>query len=92
MGLIVGALVFASPDFLADIETVTKIHFPEEYASSGIKLDLMIPVFILKYLPHGLIGVLMVGIMSAAMSSSALPSTRFRRLRWKIFSTVEKTS
>jgi len=29
----------------------------------------MIPVFIMKYLPHGLIGILMVGILSAAMSS-----------------------
>ncbi len=34
-----------------------------------MKADLMMPVFILKYLPHGLIGLLMIGIMSAAMSS-----------------------
>ncbi len=29
----------------------------------------MIPVFIAKYLPHGFIGLLMVAILSAAMSS-----------------------
>ncbi|WP_438964780.1 sodium:solute symporter family transporter, partial [Winogradskyella sp.] len=34
-----------------------------------IKPDLMIPVFITNYLPNGLIGILMVGVMSAAMSS-----------------------
>lgn len=29
----------------------------------------MMPVFIINYLPHGMIGLLMIGIMSAAMSS-----------------------
>jgi Na+/proline symporter len=29
----------------------------------------MMPVFILNYLPHGMIGLLMIGILSAAMSS-----------------------
>jgi Na+/proline symporter len=29
----------------------------------------MLPVFIIKYLPHGLMGILIVGILSAAMSS-----------------------
>jgi SSS family transporter len=69
MGLVVGALALSTPDFMAEISQVTKTHFPEEFASAGIKPDLMIPVFILKYLPHGMIGILMVGIMSAAMSS-----------------------
>jgi hypothetical protein len=35
---------------------------------NGIKPDLMLPV-LLWYLPHGLIGILIVGILSAAMSS-----------------------
>ena len=69
MGLVLGALVYHSPDFLSEIQRVTSVHFPEEYAAGGVKADLMVPVFILKYLPHGVIGVLIVAILSAAMSS-----------------------
>ncbi len=69
MGLILGALVTLAPDFLQEIADTTQRHFPDEYAQNGIKADLMVPVFIIKYLPHGLIGILMVGILSAAMSS-----------------------
>ncbi len=69
MGLIIGGLIAVAPDFLQDIANTTQQHFPEEFAKNGLKPDLMLPVFILKYLPHGLIGVLMVGILSAAMSS-----------------------
>lgn len=69
MGLVIGALVMNSPEFLSNIQGLTEKHFPEEFAQSGIKADLMMPVFILNYLPHGLIGLLMIGIMSAAMSS-----------------------
>ena len=35
----------------------------------GKKADLMVPVFIIKYLPNGVIGILIVAIMSAAMST-----------------------
>jgi Na+/proline symporter len=69
MGLIIGSLVTLSPDFMADISSTTQKYFPADYASSGFKADLMIPVFIVRYLPHGFIGLLMVAIMSAAMSS-----------------------
>ncbi|NNK87918.1 MAG: sodium/solute symporter [Flavobacteriaceae bacterium] len=69
MGLIIGSLVTLAPDFLSEITGTTEKYFPEEFANSGIKPDLMIPVFITKYLPHGFIGLLMVAIMSAAMSS-----------------------
>ncbi|SHI40271.1 sodium:solute symporter family transporter [Algibacter luteus] len=69
MGLVIGGLVTLAPDFLQDIADTTQKYFPEEFAKNGIKADLMIPVFIMKYLPHGLIGILMVGILSAAMSS-----------------------
>ena len=69
MGLVVGTLAMSTSDFMNEVSLVTQNHFPEEYASSGIKPDLMIPLFILKYLPHGMIGILMIGIMSAAMSS-----------------------
>lgn len=69
MGLIIGYLVTNIPEFYESIKETTRIHYPGEYAKSGIKPDLMVPVFITNYLPNGLIGILMVGIMSAAMSS-----------------------
>ncbi|MDP5230293.1 MAG: sodium/solute symporter [Cellulophaga sp.] len=69
IGLIIGTLVMSAPDFLNDITLMTQKYFPEEYATSGAKADLMMPIFIIKYLPHGLIGLLMVGILSAAMST-----------------------
>lgn len=69
MGLIIGALVHLTPDFMNEIAAVTKQHYPEEFLKNGFKPDLMLPVFIMKYLPHGLIGILIVGILSAAMSS-----------------------
>ena len=69
MGLIIGGLVTLAPDFSQEIADTTQKYFPEEFAKNGSKADLMIPVFIMKYLPHGLIGILMVGILSAAMSS-----------------------
>ena len=55
MGLIVGTMVATSADFKALI--------PVD------KPDLMIPIFIKEYLPHGIIGILMIAILSAAMSS-----------------------
>lgn len=69
IGLIIGGLITLAPDFLNDVALTTQKHFPDEFAKNGLKPDLMIPVFIIKYLPHGLIGILMVGILSAAMSS-----------------------
>lgn len=69
MGLVIGGLVTLAPDFLTEIAETTQKHFPNQFAKNGIKADLMMPVFIMKYLPNGLIGVLMVGILSAAMSS-----------------------
>jgi Na+/proline symporter len=69
MGLFIGALLTVAPDFMADIGTATQKHFPADYTATGYKADLMIPVFITKYLPHGFIGILMVAILSAAMSS-----------------------
>ena len=69
MGLLIGTLVTVAPDFMAEIGVATQKHFPADYAATGYKADLMIPVFITKYLPHGFIGILMVAILSAAMSS-----------------------
>lgn len=69
LGLVLGGFILVAPDFVDELAVVTQRYFPAEYASSGIKPDLMVPVFIINYLPHGLIGILMVGILSAAMSS-----------------------
>ncbi len=55
MGLVIGTLVVKVPEFQKMI--------PAD------KPDLMIPIFIREYLPHGIIGILMVAIFSAAMSS-----------------------
>jgi len=55
MGLVVGTLVLTQTSFASAI--------PSD------KPDLMIPIFIRDYLPHGIIGILMVAILSAAMSS-----------------------
>jgi len=55
MGLVIGTFVMSQPDFLAKI--------PAD------KPDYMIPIFIRDYLPHGVIGILIVAIFSAAMSS-----------------------
>ncbi len=54
-GLILGTLVSLNGDFASKI--------PIE------KPDLMIPVFITNYLPHGVIGVIIVAIIAAAMSA-----------------------
>ncbi|MEL7118215.1 MAG: sodium:solute symporter [Bacteroidota bacterium] len=55
MGLIIGTLA------------ITQTGFMESIPSD--KPDLMIPIFIRDYLPHGVIGILLVAIFSAAMSS-----------------------
>ena len=54
-GLVIGTLVLTDSSFAAQI--------PEG------KSDMMMPVFIINYLPHGIIGLLIVAILSAAMSS-----------------------
>ncbi len=55
MGLVVGTFALITPEFISQI--------PAD------KPDLMIPVFIKDYLPNGIIGVLLIAIFSAAMSS-----------------------
>ena len=54
-GLIVGVAFFNDPELLAKI--------PPD------KPDYMMPIFIIEHLPHGVIGLLLVAIMAAAMSS-----------------------
>ncbi len=54
-GLVVGVVIANDPGLAAKI--------PAD------KPDYMMPIFILEHLPHGVIGLLLVAIMSAAMSS-----------------------
>jgi SSS family transporter len=54
MGLVVGAFMLTQPDMVREI---------------GAKPDKMLPMFMLHYLPHGMMGFVLVGILSAAMST-----------------------
>lgn len=54
-GLVIGTLATSSPEFLNKIPNSNP--------------DWMIPVFIVEYLPNGMIGLLVVAILAAAMSS-----------------------
>ena len=55
VGLVVGVAMMQSPESLARVP--------------GDRPDFMMPIFIVDYLPHGMIGLLIVAILSAAMSS-----------------------
>jgi len=65
MGLVLGTLIITDPSFSEAIATVFASHSDSIKSST----DLMVPVFITKYLPNGVIGILLVAIVSAAMSS-----------------------
>ncbi len=79
MGLLIGALVVSIPEYGAEITQKSVQYYSDYYGSEaagiakyeqlGDKVDLMVPVFITRFLPHGIIGLLIIAIMSAAMSS-----------------------
>ncbi|MEE9143152.1 MAG: sodium:solute symporter [Candidatus Binatia bacterium] len=75
MGIFVGAVV-ASPAFLERASQVIGSTPDAVTATLQRDPDRMVPLFILSYLPHGLIGFIFVAILSALMSSldSALNS------------------
>ena len=54
-GLVIGTLAMHTPEFMAQIPT----GHP----------DWLMPIFIINYLPNGLLGLLLVAILAAAMSS-----------------------
>ncbi len=66
MGLILGTLFFQDISFQ---ESLNEIYINNISSVEGKKADLMVPVFIITYLPNGIIGILIIAIMSAAMSS-----------------------
>lgn len=66
MGLVLGTLLIQDVSF----QELMDVVYQDNISSlEGKKADLMVPVFIIKYLPNGIIGILIVAIMSAAMSS-----------------------
>jgi SSS family solute:Na+ symporter len=75
MGVFIGAVV-AAPLFLQDAARVIGSSPDSISAALQRDPDRMVPMFILTYLPHGLIGFIFVAILSALMSSldSALNS------------------
>jgi len=60
LGLCLGAYALLHPDFVAGLP-VNEINEPN--------YNLAVPVFVVKHFPHGLIGLVMVGLFAAAMSS-----------------------
>ncbi|WP_375241333.1 sodium:solute symporter [Polaribacter sp.] len=66
MGLVLGTLLLQDASFQSLMDSVYQTNIG---SLEGKKADLMVPVFIIKYLPNGIIGILIVAIMSAAMSS-----------------------
>ncbi|TXE09607.1 sodium/solute symporter [Seonamhaeicola algicola] len=66
MGLVLGTLLLQDASFQSMMDSVYQSNIT---SLEGKKADLMVPVFIIKYLPNGIIGILIVAIMSAAMSS-----------------------
>ncbi|MGC6479211.1 MAG: sodium:solute symporter [Flavobacteriaceae bacterium] len=66
MGLALGTLFYSVGTFETALNEVYQANIN---SLAGKKADLLVPVFIIKYLPNGIIGILIVSIMSAAMSS-----------------------
>ncbi|WP_276168149.1 sodium:solute symporter [Zobellia alginiliquefaciens] len=66
MGLVLGTLLMQDLGFQEQMESVYQANIS---SLEGKKADLLVPVFIIKYLPNGIIGILIVAIMSAAMST-----------------------
>ena len=58
MGVCMGAYIVSSPEFLETLKTDT-----------GYNYNLAVPKFVLTQLPHGVIGLVIVALFSAAMSS-----------------------
>jgi len=61
VGVALTAFIVKNPDFLKTL--------PYKPGSNEINYNLAVPIFCLKYLPHGVIGFIMAALFSAAMSS-----------------------
>ncbi len=58
MGICIGAYIVENPGFLESLRT-----------ADGMEYNLAVPKFVLANLPHGIIGLVIVALFSAAMSS-----------------------
>ena len=60
LGICLGAYAMIAPDFLAGLPLND---------NGTANYNLAVPIFVLKHFPHGLMGLVMVGLVAAAMSS-----------------------
>jgi SSS family solute:Na+ symporter len=60
MGVCLGAYATVHPGFVAELPLTE---------NGTANYNLAVPIFVLKHFPHGLIGLVMVGLVAAAMSS-----------------------
>jgi SSS family transporter len=60
LGVCLGAYAMVHPEFVSGLP-------PNETGTANY--NLAVPIFVLKHFPHGLIGLVMVGLVAAAMSS-----------------------
>lgn len=68
MGVFVGA-IFASPDLLGQVATRLNMDIGTVTQTLQADPDRMVPMFVLSFLPPGLVGFIFIAIMSALMSS-----------------------
>ncbi|MFQ6092791.1 MAG: sodium/solute symporter [bacterium] len=68
MGVAVGA-IFVSPDFLGQV--ASKLHTDPTAVAETLRHnpDRMVPMFVLSFLPPGIVGLIFVAVLSALMSS-----------------------
>jgi SSS family solute:Na+ symporter len=68
MGVLIGA-VFTIPAYIGDIAAAMGSDAPAVTAVLGRDPDRMVPMFVLTFLPPGLVGFVLVAIVAALMSS-----------------------
>lgn len=64
MGVCIGAFIVVHPEFIESLRTVDTLTGEARY-----EYNLAVPRFVLSNLPHGIIGLVIVALFSAAMSS-----------------------
>jgi SSS family solute:Na+ symporter len=67
LGIAIGAFAVTNTDFLSTLPTREVI---ENGVSNTVpNFNAAVPIFVLSYLPHGVIGLIIIGLFAAAMSS-----------------------
>ncbi|RMH86224.1 MAG: sodium:proline symporter [Calditrichaeota bacterium] len=88
LGVAIGAFAVLKPEFLSMLPT-------REVLNNGVveqvpNFNAAVPMFVLRYLPHGIIGVIIVALFAAAMSSldstlNSLSATTMRDIVERFF-------